>query len=173
MVSPHGLALTARHVVRPWEYDRELLVLLSLDLARVDLSTVRWTVWVGGSVVLRDGLTAGYASDAADAAVRLLHAPTPLRSAEVVDSPLGPVPIERPAPGPSDVAVLQLVDFERRFEHLAIGDQPVPIETLDEVIVIGFPFMRLSDGTVLETNEHYSSRDTGFRCAWDPRHRGG
>ncbi|MCB9793181.1 MAG: serine/threonine protein kinase [Alphaproteobacteria bacterium] len=28
------------------------------------------------------------------------------------------------------------------------------------------PVLRLSDGTVLETNEHYSNRDAGFRCAW-------
>lgn len=153
VVSSSGLALTAQHVLFPWRYDREFLVLERLGLVRVVPDSVRWQAWPSGAQALRDPVDpasvdadSAYGSHEGKAPLLLLHAPEPEVNVQVVSSPLGAVEIPVPVPGASDSAVVQLVDFSAPMVHLApSADTPVPA-TLDEVLLVGYPLSLLQDG---------------------------
>jgi S1-C subfamily serine protease len=152
-VSDTGLALAARHVLFPWHYDRELQVLVALGLARVREDTVTWSIWTADARVLAGEDETGaprfdqetvWSSRAQARAVRHLYSPPLEFTQEWVEAPVGAVTIPVPVPGSDDVAVLQLMQFEQPVVTLSITQREV--ESLDEALVLGYPFSRLEDG---------------------------
>ncbi len=153
VVGELGLAMTAQHVLFPWRYDRKLLVLGKLGLARVVEDSVRWTVWPAGAQVMRDQSDAtsfmeetAYSSVGDKVAARLIFVPEPRGVLQLVDSPIGTVEVSMPRPGPSDAAVFQLLDFARVWPHLVVSEGPAGVEALDEILAVGYPFSRLQSG---------------------------
>jgi S1-C subfamily serine protease len=153
LVGPNGLAVTAQHVLYPWRYDKELLVLTALGLAQVDQKSVRWSVWLAGKTVLEDPHDAesyrergAFHSGGPDAALRVLAFLEPKVTLTVVPSPVGMVQLPVPLPGPSDAAVFRLSLGAERVPHLRLSDMHSAVEPLDEVLAIGYPYSRLRDG---------------------------
>jgi S1-C subfamily serine protease len=153
LASPTGLAITAQHVLFPWRYDRDFLVLEQLGLVRVVPDSVRWLVWRAGARALPDPADpsvvepeTAYGTAAGQHRLRLLHAPPPETSVEMVTSPVGVIEIPMPVPGASDSAVLQLLEFGAAFPHLAPAEGTARPGALDEVLLLGYPFSRLPDG---------------------------
>ena len=154
VVASNGLALTAQHVMYPWRYDRELLVLSQLGLAEVIPSSVRWSVWKAGASVLSDSTEsesyndeAAYNSQDGGGDVRLLFAPETKLSSALVPSPVGLVEIPVPLPGATDVAVFQLNPAMSQFDPLSLAAGVPQVEPLDEVLAIGYPYSRLDNGS--------------------------
>ena len=152
-VSAGGLALAARHVLFPWHYDHELQVLVTLGLASVREETVTWNVWITDAQVLagedamgnpRFDEQSAWSSRSAERAMRLLYSPAMEFTQEWVQAPVGAVSVPVPVQGPDDVAVVQLMKFDAPVTSLAMATQPV--EPLDEVLALGYPFSRLEDG---------------------------
>ena len=153
VVSPSGLAITAQHVLFPWRFDSEFLVLERLGLVRVVPGSTRWQAWpLGARVFARPDdpesvqPETGYGSHEGKHPLRLLYAPEPETTLTMVSSPLGVIDIAEPVPGATDSAVLQLADFSGPMPHippLATSPAPAP---LDEVLLVGYPFSRLADG---------------------------
>jgi len=54
--------------------------------------------------------------------------------------------VNRPRVGHTDIAVLQLVDFEREFNTILIAKETDKVEPMDEIILVGYPLSRLHDG---------------------------
>lgn len=156
LLEPSGLAVAPQHVLFPWRYERELLVLEALGLVRVDADSVRWALWTTGERVIDPGAdTLAYLTETAyqnvleDRAMRFLYAPEPTLGEAMVSSPLGYVSIALPLPGPSDIAVFQLMDFDRNFAHLRLSPAPTRVEPLDDVLVVGYPLSKLQDGRTI------------------------
>lgn len=152
IVSDAGLALTARHVLFPWLYDRELQVLVALGLARVREETATWSVWLADTRVLAgrddDGVPlfdtdSAWSNRADDRTVRHVYSPPIEFTEELVEAPVGTVSIPIPVPGADDVAVLELVQLDEPSVSLAIAREAV--EPLDEALAVGYPFSRLED----------------------------
>jgi Trypsin-like peptidase domain len=152
-VSAGGLALAARHVLFPWHYDHELQVLVTLGLASVREESVTWNVWITDAQVLagedamgnpRFDEQSAWSSRSEERAMRLLYSPTMEFTQEWVQAPVGAVSVPVPVQGPDDVAVVQLMKFDAPVTSLAMATQPV--EPLDEVLALGYPFSRLEDG---------------------------
>lgn len=152
-VSGTGLTLAARHVLFPWHYDQELQVLVSLGLAEVREESVAWTLWTTDErvVVGEDeqgtpqlDLDSAWRSDSSERAARHLYSPPLTFTEELVEAPVGAVTIRVPAFGADDVAVLQLMRFDEPGTSVTIATEPV--EALDEVLAVGYPFSRLEDG---------------------------
>ncbi len=153
LVSPSGLAVTAQHVLFPWRHDEELLTLARLGLVRVVPGSVRWQAWRVGARALREPTDpesvdpdTAYGTHGGMHPLRLLHAPQPELSVRVVSSPLGVIEIPVPVPGASDSAVLQLEDFASPMPHLPPAPGTVRPASLDEVLLVGYPFSLLQDG---------------------------
>jgi len=153
VVSPSGLAVTAQHVLFPWRYEREFLLLERLGLARVVPDSARWDVWPSGVAALADPHDSGsfdastaYRSDDPDKTLRLLFAPEPKVAMEMVQSPIGPVALQVPVPGSTDGAVLRLLGAHAPLPYLAPPAPGSKPEALDEVLVLSYPFSRLHDG---------------------------
>ena len=153
VVSPGGLAITAQHVLYPWRHDRDLVVLERLGLVRVDPDSVRWHAWRRGARALRDpgdpesvDVETAYASTGPEPTLRLLHAREPEFGVQMVPSPVGVVEVPVPVPGASDSAVLQIVDFAAPMPHLALAPATSAPSSLDEVLLVGYPYSRLQDG---------------------------
>lgn len=156
LVSEGGLALVARHVLFPWHYDRELQILVALGLAKVQEDTVSWSVWMTDEQVLAEEGTAeeprfnaqsAWSSESETRAVRHLYSPPMEFTEEWVEAPVGAVTIPAPASGTDDVAVLQLMQFDRPLAYLASARRPA--EPLDEALALGYPFSRLEDGRAM------------------------
>jgi S1-C subfamily serine protease len=152
-VSKAGLAMTARHVLFPWHYDRELQVLVSLGLVSIREDTVEWSIWTADEHVLEGEDASGarqfnphtaWSSRSEDRAVRHLYSPPIEFSEERVEAPVGAVTIPFPVSGSDDVAVMQLMQFAEPVIDLAIAAQEA--EPLDETLAVGYPFSRLEDG---------------------------
>ena len=152
-VSDGGLAMSARHVLFPWHYDRDLQVLVALGLARVREQTVNWSIWMADTQVLTGeddtgapvfDTEAAWSSHSEDRAVRHLYSPPIEFREELVEAPVGAVTIQIPVPGSNDVAVLQFAQLDEPLVTLAITETGV--EPLDEALAIGYPFSRLEDG---------------------------
>jgi S1-C subfamily serine protease len=156
LVTADGLALTAQHVLFPWRYERELVMLGLLDAVEVPDDQVRWSVWLTGEPVLdaesdefelrRD---TAFRSDGDERTVRFVYAPEPVVSAELVASPLGVVELEMPQPGGSDIAVFRLEGHAGDLAHLEISAESATLEPLDDLLVIGYPFSRLQQGVAI------------------------
>lgn len=153
LVGPDGLAITAQHVMYPWRYDKDLLVLTELGLAEVIPDSVRWSVWPSGRVVLDDPHDPesfreadAYHSDGTPPGVRVLAVPEPAVAPTVVASPLGMVQLPVPQPGPSDVVVFRLDGGVTSLPYLTLADTALPLAPLDQVLAVGFPYSRLQDG---------------------------
>ena len=153
LIGPFGRGLTAQHVLYPWRHERPYLVLSKLGLVRVIPDSVQWSMWLTGDLV-RDAATepptihfeTAYQNTVAGRAVRVLYAPPAAVAEDVVASPAGLVTVSLPVPGATDVAVFQLMEFDRALDPLEFADPAAPVEALDEVLVIGYPFSRLLDG---------------------------
>ncbi len=152
-VSKGGLALGARHVLFPWRYDRELQVLVALELVRVREETVSWSIWMTDDAVFVEGDSAGearfntqaaWSSKSETRAIRHVYSPPMEFTEEWVEAPVGAVTIPVPVSGSDDVAVLQLMQFDESLVSLAIATEPA--EPLDEALALGYPFSRLEDG---------------------------
>jgi S1-C subfamily serine protease len=152
-ISEGGLALTARHVLFPWHYDRELQVLVSLGLVSIREDTVEWSIWTADQQVLAGEDASGaprfnahtaWSSRSEDRAVRHLYSPAIDFSEERVEAPVGAVTIPFPVSGPDDVAVMQFMQFAEPAVNLAIAAGQA--EPLDEALAVGYPFSRLEDG---------------------------
>jgi len=153
LVSDDGLAVTAQHVLYPWRYDKELLVLTTLGLAQVIPDSVRWSVWPAGRTVLDDpaDLQSYHEADAVhsdglEPKLRVLAAPQPRLTLTMVPSPIGMVELQVPLPGRSDVVVFQIDTGDASLPHLTLSDARESVEPLDEVLAIGYPYSRLKDG---------------------------
>ena len=154
LVSDSGLGLTARHVIRPWEYDEQLQVLSELGLAEVDLESAVWRVWTYGQAVQDDHSASGESKPRNDTAwatgqnergLKLLHVPEVEHRVALVEAPVGVVPVGVAPPGETDSAVFQILDFSQPWPALAIVDATDTVEPLDDVLVVGYPLSRLSD----------------------------
>jgi S1-C subfamily serine protease len=153
LVGPNGLAVTAQHVLYPWRFDKELLVLTALELAQVDLASVRWSVWIAGRTVLNDPDDAesyreadAFHSDGPASSLRVLASSEPRLTLSVVQSPIGMVELPVPLPGPSDVAVFKLDLGDERVPYLHLSEVHDGVGPLDEVLAIGYPYSRLKGG---------------------------
>ncbi|MDX1434284.1 MAG: trypsin-like peptidase domain-containing protein, partial [Gammaproteobacteria bacterium] len=150
-VSDAGLALTAQHVLFPWKFDRNLQVLVSLELARVREDSVVWQAWTtdtrvhtGGEGDLSFELGNAWRSDAEHRALLHLYSP-PLEMADtLMDSPLGSLVVPMPRAGADDVGVLQIVNLDVPARGLALSS--VEPESLDEALAVGYPLSRLEEG---------------------------
>ena len=152
-VSDGRLALSARHVLFPWHYDRELQVLVALGLARVREQTVTWSIWLADTQVLAGEDASGaprfdaetaWSSRSEDRTVRHVYSPPIEFTEEWVEAPVGAVSIPIPVPGSDDVAVLELMQLVEPLVTLVIAEQGA--EPLDEALAVGYPFSRLEDG---------------------------
>ncbi len=153
LVGPNGLAVSAQHVMFPWRHDRDLLVLEQLGVVKVMPESVRWSVWTAGKQVLRDSsdptsfnTEQAFQSDQAERGLRMLAHPAPVLTPMMVPSPIGVVEVPVPTPGASDVAVFQLMQFEPKLPYLSLPQEPADVDSLDEVLLIGYPYSRLDDG---------------------------
>jgi len=153
IVSPSGLVVTAQHVLFPWRYERELLVLEGLGLARIVEDSVRWDVWPTGAAALSDpddpqsfDVRSAYKTGDGERSMRVLLVPEIRSAAELIASPIGVVEVRMPQPGASDVAVLQLDAFDAPLSFLSPSPVAERLEPLDEVLVLGYPFSRLHEG---------------------------
>jgi len=153
VVGDRGLAISAQHVLFPWRFDRELLVLARLELAEVVPDSVRWSVWLAGSRVLSDAADddsfdeqGAFNSGAPQQrGLRMLAVPQPRLTPTLVPSPLGVVELPVPLPGAGDVAVFQIMSFDSPLPYLKLTSS-MEVEALDEVLVLGYPYSRLKDG---------------------------
>jgi hypothetical protein len=153
LVSEHGLAMAARHVLFPWHYDRDLQVLVALGLVRVREESVSWNVWTTDARVIAGeepsggpvfDLQTAWSSRSDARAVRHLYSPPAQFVEELVEAPVGAVTISALVSGPDDIAVLQLMHFDSPADHVELAVQPA--EPLDEAMALGYPFSRLEDG---------------------------
>jgi len=152
-ISDGGLALGARHVFFPWHYDRDLQVLVSLGLVKVREETVVWSAWTTddrvlegdpASAIRRFDAETAWSSRSEERALRHLYSPPMTFTEEWVEAPIGAVTIPVPVPGSDDVAVYQLMHFDKPVVSLAMAGHKV--ESLDEALALGYPFSRLEDG---------------------------
>ena len=152
VVDADGLALTAQHVLFPWRFERELILLGAIDAAHVVEAETRWAAWPTERRVFDADAPAeplqdnAYASGAEPPTLRFLHAPEPATTEEVVQTAFGLLRLEVPLPGASDVAVIRLSGHEGGLAHLPVGAAPVAVEPLDELLAVGYPLSRLVDG---------------------------
>lgn len=156
LVDAEGLALTAQHVMYPWRYDQELLVLTRLGLAQVDTDSVRWSVWVTGRTVLEDPADPdsfheedAYHSYGDDPKLQVLAVAEPKLTQVMVASPLGMIELAVPLPGRNDIAVFQIDSADAQLAHLRLAKDVGSVGPLDEVLAIGYPYSRLTYGRAL------------------------
>ena len=150
-IAPNGLGMTARHTLYPWLYDRQFLVLSQLGYARFIPGSVRVSMWMVDRRVVRPGSGEfdhgeAYRTDGTHEEILMLHASDPTPQEVMMESPLGPVMIEVPGAEEPDVAVFQIMDFQRRFPSIPLEPLVGPPGALDEVLVVGYPLSRLQDG---------------------------
>ncbi len=153
LLETSGVGVTAQHVLFPWRHETELLVLAELGLARVNEDSVKWSFWTTGEQVMEPSVDAprvmsenAYRNVLEPRAMHFVYAPPVSFTREVVASPLGFVEVPVPLPGSSDVAVFQLMDFERSFAALELRPRAMRSEQLDDILVVGYPFSRLQQG---------------------------
>jgi len=152
LISPDGVAVTAKHVLFPWRYDRKLMASQAAGMLKVDEHSVSLDVWMADRQVTTDDsadapflLDRAYRRDARHATVRILHVGRGQHQTEVVMTATGPESVTMPRLGRGDVAVFQLVDPTRRFPYLELSPA-AHLAPLDDVMVVGFPLSRLLDG---------------------------
>ncbi|HSS66719.1 MAG TPA: trypsin-like peptidase domain-containing protein [Gammaproteobacteria bacterium] len=154
LIAEDGLGLTAQHVLFPWRYEREFLMLKELGLVKYVPDSVRWSVWRTGSTVMDESKDekeisseTGYRSDQDEKGLRFLYSPKINISEELASTPAGMVMVPVPVPDGSDVAVFQIMDFDTRFERLELAESKT--EPLDDVLAVGYPFSRLREGVAI------------------------
>ena len=147
LISADGLGLTAQHVLFPWRYEREFLLLKELELARIVPGTVRWSMWPTGTPV--SDLESAYHSDRDDRSLRFLYSPEINVAEELASTPVGMVKVPVPVPDGADIGVFQIMDFDTRFDNLTMKETVSETEPLDDVLVVGYPFSRLREGVAI------------------------
>ena len=147
LISADGLGLTAQHVLFPWRYEREFLLLKELELARIVPDTMRWSMWPTGTPV--SDLESAYHSDREDRSLRFLYAPDINVAEELASTPVGMVKVPVPVPDGADIGVFQIMDFDTRFDNLTMKETVSETEPLDDVLVVGYPFSRLREGVAI------------------------
>lgn len=153
-VSSNGLSIAPQHVLRPWLYDNNMLAMTALGQIKIDESSVRYTVWTAKEQVLdpntKDSLTyltdTAFDSEKTENGLVLLYTATPETGAQILTSPFGAITVQRPLVGHTDIAVFQLIDFDREFTYLTLDDNANAAEAMDEVLTVGYPLSRLHDG---------------------------
>jgi S1-C subfamily serine protease len=154
VIAEDGLGLTAQHVLFPWRYEREFLMLKELGLVKYVPDSARWSIWMTGSTVMDESTEekeitteTGYRSDQDEKGLRFLYSPKINISEELASTPAGMVMVPVPAPDGSDVAVFQIMDFNTKFKPLKLADTKT--EPLDDVLAVGYPFSRLREGVAI------------------------
>ncbi len=154
LIAEDGLGLTAQHVLFPWRYEREFLMLKELGLVKYVPDSVRWSVWMTGSTVMNESKDekeissdTGYRSDQDVKGLRFLYSPQINISEELASTPAGMVMVPVPVPDGSDVAVFQIMDFDSKFKRLKLAKGKT--EPLDDVLAVGYPFSRLREGVAI------------------------
>ncbi len=154
VIAEDGLGLTAQHVLFPWRYEREFLMLKELGLVKYVPDSVRWSVWLTGSTVMDESTKekeisaeTGYRSDRDEKGLRFLYSPQINVSEELASTPAGMVMVPVPMPDGSDVAVFQIMDFDTKFKRLRLAKSKT--EPLDDVLAVGYPFSRLREGVAI------------------------
>jgi hypothetical protein len=154
VIAKDGLGLTAQHVLFPWRYEREFLMLKELGLVKYVPDSVRWSVWRTGSTVMDESRDeeeisseTGYHSDQDKNGLRFLYSPQINVSEELASTPAGMVMVPVPVPDGSDVAVFQIMDFNSEFKRLELAKTKT--EPLDDVLAVGYPFSRLREGVAI------------------------
>lgn len=155
LVDPSGIVLTAQHVLFPWRYERETIVLQEIGMARVRTDSVRWTVWLAGSIVepFADS-PAVFGEGAAGRRVEHLFSPEIERAEMLVGTPLGLITVQVPVPGPSDVAVVRLHGLAGAAPSFDLAAPTPEPASLDQILVVGFPFQRLQEGRAVPQGVH-------------------
>lgn len=156
LVTPSGVGFTAQHVLYPWRFEAEFIVLEQLGLVRVLSDSVRWSLWLTGERVIdKDTDPPAYVAETAyhsgwhDRALRVLHVPEMETTDATISSPLGLVSIKSPTLSATDISVFQIMDFDHQFDSLTLSDVPERIEPLDDVLVIGYPYSRLQNSIAI------------------------
>ena len=151
-IAENGLGMTAQHVLAPWQYDKQLLMFMEMGIATVLENSPRASFWLFDSVVFEeDGQPPKYLSETAYHTgpganrAKVLYSAEYEEVIEHLNSPFGVIPVRVPKLGGGDVAVFQLLDFNRGFRFLTLADSAEP-QALDEVMVIGYPLSRLQNG---------------------------
>lgn len=152
----HGMAMTARHVLRPWEYDQQLTVFLKGGMAKLVPDSVHITAWQTGLKAHDDNsdqtrffFQNGYGNYGQQPTLRIVYVPKPEQAEVVVQTPFGLVSVPQPKQGRSDIAVFQVRGGRQRFPAFQVARTPLRVETLDEVMAIGYPFARLQQGLTI------------------------
>lgn len=152
VVAANGLAVAPLHVLEPWRFDEEFLSLLALGVVELQQDTIRRDVWLSGAQVTdpQDDekylVESAYSDNASDRVLKILHREQLDTATKLVPTPLGVAEIQRPVAGPTDLAVIQLMDFSHQHTHLVIAADNELLQPLDKVMVVGFPLGRLDDG---------------------------
>ena len=153
LADSEGLAITARHLLIPWEYDEELVVLRSLDMARVDENNVRIQAWTIDSKVDPDAALAGngtsFHRESQTRRLSVVYVRSPDRAKKLVSTPFGAMLVGIPIPGASDCAIIKLQhldDSEQQpFTPVTLSKTDPDLEPLDDVLVVGYPLSRLAE----------------------------
>lgn len=157
-IDPSGLSIAPQHVLKPWMYDDNMLALTTLGQVEVLVDTVNYSVWTSEEQVLKagnGGLNKEYLTDTAfrsgnrERGFVLLFTAEPETGMQMLNTPFGAIPVEKPLVGHTDIGVFQLIDFDRVFAHLIIDNGSEHVEAMDEVMTVGYPLSRLHDGKSL------------------------
>jgi hypothetical protein len=155
-ISPHGVGMTARHVIHPWRFNKHLRALENLGLAEVLPESLRVTMWPTEARVTdpHDGeeryqMDNGYSSNEERRDIRILYTAPLDEAVEQVVLPMGVVDVSIPKLGGSDLLVFQVLDFSRRFSYVRLADGREPVSPLDEIMVLGYPLSRLENGMAM------------------------
>jgi len=153
-IDPNGLSIAPQHVLTPWLYDENMLAMQALGMVEIVEGSVSYTIWTSEEqVIVADDpegdkyyTDSAFNSDKTDKGVVVIYSPEPATGPIVLASAFGAISVERPIVGHTDITVLQLIDFDREFDHLSIADSAYEVEPMDEVILVGYPLSRLHDG---------------------------
>jgi len=154
-IGSNGLSIAPQHVLKPWLYDDNTLAMQEIGMVKKPEDSVTYTIWTSEQQVLAKSenteekkyqTESAFNSRSEERGVSVIYAPTPTTAPTVIASPIGAVTVNRPRVGHTDIAVLQLVDFEREFNTILIAKETDKVEPMDEIILVGYPLSRLHDG---------------------------
>lgn len=155
-ISPEGVGMTARHVIHPWRFSRQLRALETLGLAEVLPESLRVTMWPTEAQVTDPNVEGGpyhtdngYRTNGRRPDIHILYTAPLEEAVEQVALPLGLVDVSIPKLGGSDLLVFQVLDFSRRFSYVRLADGTEPVSPLDEIMVLGYPLSRLANGMAM------------------------
>jgi V8-like Glu-specific endopeptidase len=144
-IRPDGVAVTALHVLYPWQYDKRFLILD--QLGRVT-KTDHWkiSIWMYDKEVNEETFMGQY--ERKD--LKILHKGKQVFKTQFGESPFGVTFYNYPElEKTSDIVVFQIIDFKRKFPYIPLPISKVRLNEFDKVMSMGFPFARLKNGKTI------------------------